>query len=553
MLALVGPLFTCTARANLYITNLRLNGAVLLTNSAAITNINITYILNEPAAQGVTVQISSGSNLLRTLTAAAGTEGALFGSNVMVWDSTDSNGVPVPTGHYGVSMTALGGSHTNWTQISQDSVPGNYTHDPRGLAVNNNTNSFYYGRVFIGNAHESTATPPSTLPGDQDTIIKLNADGTFAADGSNGDGGYSDMVDLGDFGVPQKMRVGEDDRLYMMDLNSPPQLVALDMPLSTNDIVLSMANYEYNPFWLNGSLAGGIGWFSMDVTAVTTTNGLIWLGQVDANGAGIWSWNMTNGVADPTNDTGNWVVEVGDSLGVAASGGLMVDDNFDLFVGQYLTDSGDTNADCVKFPNWNDGLSFGGEPVSNGVAWSVGGGDNTFLGVYDTTIDSRRSPKFVACALTGGPVTHGPVTAGIRVLDAVTGEVVTNLDTTNQYYVTAWDSVGNLYAASGSSHLLRVFSPPVATNPASISGELQIVPAITSVTLNGTTLTIYFIGTASDQVSQIGLQSCPALNSPFVDVTTGVTVQLIRPGYFQLTTTVSAPIQYYRIRDAGAH
>ncbi|HTA29224.1 MAG TPA: FlgD immunoglobulin-like domain containing protein [Candidatus Cybelea sp.] len=545
LLALAAPLLASTARANLYITNLRLNGAVLLTNSAAVTNINITYILNEPAAQGVTVQISSGSNLLRTLTAAPGSQGALFGSNVMVWDSTDSNGVPVPTGHYGVSLFAVAASRTNWTQISQDSVPGNYTHDPRGLAVNNNSNSFYYGRVFIGNAHDGT---PDLLPGDQDTIIKLNADGTFAADGSNGDGGYSDMVDLGDFGVPQKMRVAEDDRLYMMDLNSPPQLVAFDMPLSTNEIVLSMANYEYNPFWLNGSLSAGIGWFSMDVTGVTTTNGLIWLGQVDADGAGIWNWNMTNGVADPTNDTGNWVVEVGDSLAVAASGGLMVDDNFDLFVGQYLTDSGDTNADCMKFPNWNDGLSYGGEPVSNGVAWSVGGGDNTFLGVYDTTIDSRQNPKFVACALTGGPAT-----AGIRVLDAGTGTVVTNLDPTNQYFVTAWDNVGNLYGASGTSHLLRVFSPPVATNQASISGELQIVPAITSVTLKGTTLTIFFIGTAADQVSQIGLQSCPTVNGQFVDVTTGVTVQLISPGYFQLTTTVSAPIQYYRIRDAGAH
>jgi hypothetical protein len=93
----------------------------------------------------------------------------------------------------------------------------------------------------------------------------------------------------------------------------------------------------------------------------------------------------------------------------------------------------------------------------------------------------------------------------------------------------------------------------VVTNQASTSGELQIVPAITSVTLQGTTLTIYFIGTASDQVSQIGLQDCPVVNGPFVDVNSGVTVQLISPGYFQLTTTISAPIQYYRIRDTGGH
>jgi hypothetical protein len=351
--------------------------------------------------------------------------------------------------------------------------------------------------------------------------------------------------------MPQKLRVAGDDRLYMMDADSG-QLAALDMLLSTNELVLSLPDYEENPFWLNASLLPGVtGWFSMDVTGANTTNGLIWLGEWAAGGAGIWNWHLTNGVAESTNDTGNWVVEVGASLGVAASGGLMVDANFDIFVGQYLTDAGDTNADCMVFTNWNDGLSYGGEPVSNGVAWSVGGGEtnNTFLGVYDTTIDSRQHPNYVACALNGGPVT-----GGIRILDALTGAVlVTNLDATNQYYVTAWDNVGNLYAASGTSHLLRVFSPPVATNQAAISGELQIVPAITSVTLNGTTLTIYFIGSISDQASQIGLQSCATVNGDFVDVSSGVTVQRISPGYFMLTTTVSAPIQFYRIRDTGGH
>ena len=538
-LVLTMPLLALSARANVSVTNLRFDGGVSPDISVAATNINITYILNEPAALGVTINISLGGKLVNTLTAAPGAQGTLFGSNLVVWNSTDSNGVPVTTGNYFVSITAAAGSHTNWTQISQDTSPGNYTHDPRGLAVNNNSNSLYYGRVFVGNAHEVT----NNVPGEEDTILKLNADGSFAADGSNGNGGY-DLVDLGDYGVPQKMRVGEDDRLYMMDLNNNPQLAAFDMLLSTNEVVLSLANYVENPFEINGSLPGGTGWFSMDVTDVNTTNGLIWLGQWDADGAGIWNWNLTNGVADPTNDTGNWVVEVGASLGVAASGGLMVDTNFDIFVGQYLTDAGDTNSDCMVFTHWNDGLSYGGEPISNGAAWSVGGGDNTFLGVYDTTIDSRQHPKYVACALNGGPVT-----AGVRILDASTGAVlVTNLDAANQYYVTAWDAVGNLYAASGTSHLLRVFSPPVVTNQASASASLQIVPAITSITLVGTTLTINFIGSRSDVVGQIALQSCATVNGDFVDVANAVVTRLA-PGVFVFTTTISAPVQFYRIRE----
>jgi hypothetical protein len=547
ILALMAPWLTFTARANIYVTNLRLNGAVLLTNSAAITNINISYILNEPAALGVTIDISSGSNLVRTLTALPGSPGALFGSNVMVWDSTDSNGIPVATGTYGVSLTAGASSHSNWTQISQDTSPGNYTLDPRGLAVDNNTNSFYYGRVFIGNA---AANSQSSLPGDQDTILKLNADGSFAADGSNGTGGY-DIESFGDDGVPQKMRVGEDDRLYMMDLDHL-QIASFDMLLSTNEIVLTTSDYDLNPFWVNfpNPLQTGIGWFSMDVTGADTTNGLIWLGQWDAGGAGIWNWNLVNGVAETTNDIGNWVVAVGGNLGVAASGGLMVDTNFDIFVGQNLTDAGDTNADCMVFTNWNHGLSYGGEPVTNGVAWSVGGGDDTSLGVYDTTIDSRQHPSYVACALNNGPATVGPVTGGIRILSATNGAVVTNLDMTDQYNVTAWDNVGNLYGASGTSHLLRVFSPPVATNQTAISVQVQIVPAITSITLNGTNLTIYFIGSRSDQAAQLTLQSCDALGDVFGPVP-GVAAVFISPGVFKFSTTVSAPMQFYRVRDTG--
>jgi hypothetical protein len=349
------------------------------------------------------------------------------------------------------------------------------------------------------------------------------------------------MTDLGNDAVPQKMRIGADDRLYMMDLSGYSQLVAFDMLLSTNEVVLSPDNYSENLFWAD-DLSQGTGWFSMDVTDANTTNGLIWLGEWDNPGAGIWNWHLTNGVANPNDATGNWVVATGGSLSAAASGGLMLDTNFNIFAGQYLTDSGDTNADCMKFPNWNHGLSYGGEAVTNGAAWIAGTNDNTFLGVYDTTIDSRTQPKYVACALNGGPVT-----AGIRILDAATGAVlVTNLDAANQYYVTAWDNVGNLYAASGTSHLLRAFSPPGGTNQAAISGTLRVQSAISKITLDGTNLTIEFIGSRSDVASQFTLQSSDTVNGNFVNVPGAVPTQ-ISPAVFTVSTTATAFIQFYRI------
>jgi FlgD Ig-like domain len=541
VLVLAAPLLAPNASANIYVTDLRFNGTEPLAIAAGFSTINITYVLNEPATVGVTINIASGTNLVRTLTAAPGVQGALFGRNSVPWDGNDSTGLPAPSGGYVISVTAAADGHTNWTQISQDTNAGNYVFDPRGLAVNNNSNSLYYGRVFLGNA--GTGPRSATVPGDQITILKLNADGSFADEGTNGNGGYT-MTDLGDNSVPQKMRVGADDRLYMMDLSSYSQLVAFDMLLSTNEIVLNPDNYLENPFWAN-SLSLGVGWFSMDVTDANTTNGLIWLGQWDSDGAGIWNWHLTNGVADPTNDIGNWAVAVGGSLSVAASGGLMVDNNYDIFVGQYLTDLGDPSPECMVFTNWNDGLSYGGEPVTNGAAWSVGGGDNTFLGVYDTTIDSRQQPNYVACALNGGPA------GGIRILNAATGAVVvTNLDATNQYYVTAWDNVGNLYAASGTSHLLRVFSPPGSTNQATLNGAIQIESAITSITLNGNNLVIDFVASRGDSPSQFTLQSCATVNGSFVNVPGAVPTQ-IGPGVFTVSTTPTASVQFYRISEGA--
>jgi hypothetical protein len=547
-LALAAPFLASIARANIYVTDLKLNGAEPLAVAAGFTNINITYVLNEPATMGVTINIALGTNLVRTLAPAPGAQGALFGHNLVAWDGNDADGFPAPSGDYVVSVTAAANGYTNWTQISQDTSAGNYVFAPRGLAVNNNTNSPYYGRVFLGNA--GTGPNYATVPGDQITILKLNADGSFADEGPDGNGGYS-MTDLGNDTVPQKMRVGGDDRLYMMDLSSFSQLVAFDMLLSTNEIILSPDNYTENPFWTNGSLSQGTGWFSMDVTDANTTNGLIWLGQWDANGAGIWNWHLTNGVANPNDDVGHWAIAAGGSLSVAASGGLTVDTNFDIFVGQYLTDLGDTNADCMVFTNWNHGRSFGGEAITNGAAWSAGGSDTNFLGVYDTTIDSRQQPNYIACALNG-PATAGPVIAGIRILNAATGAVVvTNLDATNQYFVTAWDNVDNLYAASGTSHLLRVYSPPGGSNQATLSASVRIETAIASITLKGTTLTIKFIGSKADVAGQFTLQSCASVNGHFVNVAGAVPTQ-ISQGYFTVSTTVTALIQFYRISSGVA-
>jgi hypothetical protein len=543
---LAGLLQAANARANVYATDIKFDGSRSLVTSNAGGNLNISYILNEPATLGVAINITSGTNLIRTISVASGANGTLFGANLVRWDGNDSSGDTVPTGNFLVGITASATGFTNWTQISRDTNAGNHVYDPRGVAVDNNSNSLYYGRVFIGSA--GTGPNYATTPGDNDTILKLNADGTFADDGPDGNGGFTGIYDDGSSDVPQKLRVADDDRLYMMDLTSSGEVVAFDMALTTNQVVLTETNYIDNPFF--GNLTSGLGWFSMDVTDAGTSNGLIWLGEIDANGAGVWNWHLTNGVADTNDDTGNQAVAAtnGGSLSVAASGGLMVDTNLDIFVGQYLTAPATTNAACMEFTNWNDGMAFDGNPVTNSTAWTAGDGDKTFLGVYDTTIDSRQSPKYVACALNGGPVANG-----IRILSAPTGAIImTNLDPTNQYYATAWDNVGNLYAVTGSAHLLRVFSPPSVTNQATTVAEIQVgpappaPPAPISITYKDTSVAVSIGVAQGNSFTNFLLASAPVITGPFQVVTNAVAAQP-SPVLVSFTAPTNGPKQFYEV------
>ena len=88
-------------------------------------------------------------------------------------------------------------------------APISHVFEPSGIAVNKNTNSPYYGRVFVGNA------PPDSGAG----ICKFNADGSPADEGgfSQGypwpGGGYAP----GYLYSPWKIAVAEDDTVYIND------------------------------------------------------------------------------------------------------------------------------------------------------------------------------------------------------------------------------------------------------------------------------------------------------------------------------------------------
>ena len=567
-----------TARANVFASNIKLNGNLRSISSGQGSIVNISYILNEPATAGVTINILSGTNVVDTIQIASPNVGTVRGANSVPWGGTNSSGEAVGLGVYSVSIIASAVGNPIWTQTSLDST-NNVAVDAQGIAVDNNSNSPYYGRVMLGCASAGGSAHGVTQ---NCGIYKMNADGSPADEGSFGFGVYA-SYDAGsatgamssDSGlIPYRLRIGEDDRLYMLDYTSLGAVIAFDMQVTTNQIVIDEGsggtlggpnNYSGNPDY--GDLVYGINNF--DVTSTTTANAAIWLCDIDSpNNWGVWVYHLKNGASDPADTKGTQAVSANDSsdLSQNSGGGCMVDTNLDIFISQnvyynsaFFRTMEYTNWELGVLPPEGGGSKYAYGTATNQVLWGVGTSDATFEGVQDTVLNNRQHPTLVALPTVGG----GDVYPGIRVLNAGDGSVVTvmnggtnqtltNLDYPNQYTCAAWDNVGNLYGASSSLNLWRVWSPPGSNQAATLAvATIQVLPpapAITSIVLNGTNVTINFTGGASEAASAFTLISSSTVNPPgsYVPVTTATITQL-SAGIFQASTAVNGSTRFYRL------
>lgn len=147
--------------------------------------------LLEPASAGVTIDVLSNAVVVRTIDIAGDTDGAFTGLNTVTWDGKDAGGNNVaPGAHYSVRITAASTGYDVWTTTSTDGLDGNYVWEGRGIGVNQNPKSTYYGRIFVANSHIDDVFGIN-VPGDNVGMIKLNADGSFADEGAFSTGGHA--------------------------------------------------------------------------------------------------------------------------------------------------------------------------------------------------------------------------------------------------------------------------------------------------------------------------------------------------------------------------
>src|ERR1043166_3458286 len=76
-------------RANVYPTDIRLNGGMTNVTASSATGLIINYLLNEPASAGVNVVIKSNATTVRTISVAGGDAGTARGANSVFWNGQD--------------------------------------------------------------------------------------------------------------------------------------------------------------------------------------------------------------------------------------------------------------------------------------------------------------------------------------------------------------------------------------------------------------------------------------------------------------------------------
>src|SRR5580698_8521555 len=86
-----------SARANVYATDIKVNGSLFTTTNSGSSPVTITYRLNEAATLGVSVSIWQGATNVATLTG-----GTNVGLNTVTWGVTNTAGATLTDGTFSI-------------------------------------------------------------------------------------------------------------------------------------------------------------------------------------------------------------------------------------------------------------------------------------------------------------------------------------------------------------------------------------------------------------------------------------------------------------------
>jgi hypothetical protein len=426
----------------------------------------VSFILNE-SADDVKVIFGTTTNNLGALAA---------GSHSFALGATDPVKVQVAKVAGAGWKTPSGTNHTHsvgtnslvspWAGrlwISDSNNPLTRYPTPRGIAVNRNPASPYFGRVYVANSTTGTTAGRTVGRG----LFMMNADLSDSPSGF-GDNGQPSGVFAVSASSPYQMSLGADDHLYVADFSDAngnvyrvdPNLTAAEAVFDYTggpSTILPPTNHgSIKRVRTTGTLSGGdLKVYTMDEDFtnsipphLATQRGSIL--RYDINSGPLTNQNLPVLLATPTP---SWVVTGFQDFDIGTNGYIYAIQNRSVGVepGIFVIDA-----------------ATGAQIANTRAIWREMSGNSTNVDIMVNIGYVAVSPdcKYLAVALLpagqpfGSDVWILPLTNGIPDLG---NRMILDAGNINQMRGVDFDAAGNIYTISSGDAQLRVWSPGGAT------------------------------------------------------------------------------------------
>ncbi len=345
------------------------------------------------------------------------------------------------SGYSSYQIKVLGTGLTDWTQISSDTDNTSKYYLPRGVAVNRNSASPNFGRIYTSNATAGTTGSGRAVG---DGLYVMTADqGDVTGQGNTAYTGGIDWVGGGS-SSPFRLTVAPDDRVFIADWSdghSGVWTAAPDLSGTFNEL---LDNTGRATSGLVAGLHGSIPAVWVEGTGANTRmytldedyNPGSTTGSVLRYDIGTTESGYNTPPVEETQDIVNVILNLRADLVRGADGSW--------WVAQYRSTE---TAGAPSLTRWESG---GQAPIYNS-----GADDNLpVLRQAYGNLDMHQELNLIAMGAIGG--------RGIYIIDVSDPTAPVLIDTVPQTGLVqdvAFDAAGNLYVVSNSTETLRIWSP----------------------------------------------------------------------------------------------
>jgi hypothetical protein len=439
----------------------------------------ISYRLNE-AATSVVIEIFGplpDTTVIRHLNGTT-----TKGLNTVPWNGQDDSSNPAdPSKTYGFKIVATDSTgHAAWDVISDDTQKVFQFYAPRGVAVNKNVGSLYFGRIYVCEMMGGQTSAGSATRLTNDGIYILYPDGSDpTGQGDTGLAGGVDWITATDnYSSPYRVNIGPDDNAYISDWSDAHSGLWRGNP----DCSGSFEQILDNTGRAASGLCGNHGSIAVAWIEGTGASTAVYVDDEDYLGGGtaaraysVWKHSIGTGpfpiTAAPTvaidDDVLNkFVNDMGAGLIRDAAGKW------------YRTQDrwGGTDASSV-FQISADGTTVLWASIADGAGGATP--DPLRGAIGGCALDEARSRFFVAIS---APPNGDAQTGGFAVLpiplpvgDLATKMTVVEWTDANTRGVDC-DLAGNVYLVDNVNERLRIYSPPDGANSYTTESDLTLTP-----------------------------------------------------------------------------